>query len=213
MKKKVSETDRYTVECVFCNKESKGEIFHHKEQLMGTSKNVVRCSKFLDVVRKEIRRYVEGKKDLKRQILHQSDVTNLDDDDDEEMEEGEASDLSLHTKSQKRAMNVAISSSCGSTGRLLFSTKNQEIMQGKMASGGDSDFTWAVVGEASGVDENRYDLRGNTSRSHRREKEVATSLFLADEVERDSDRLEEDDDQYTDNGGIQDFDNLIVEEL
>ncbi|KAH0720241.1 hypothetical protein KY284_005271 [Solanum tuberosum] len=84
---------------------------------MGTSKNVVRCSKCPDVVREEIRRYVEGKKDLKRQMLHRLDVTNLDDDDDEEMEEGEVADLSLHTKSQKRAMNATISSSCGSTGR------------------------------------------------------------------------------------------------
>ncbi|KAH0730540.1 hypothetical protein KY289_001728 [Solanum tuberosum] len=33
------------------------------------------------------------------------------------MEESEAVDLSLHTKSQKRARNAAISSSCGSTGR------------------------------------------------------------------------------------------------
>ncbi|KAH0722496.1 hypothetical protein KY290_005147 [Solanum tuberosum] len=80
-------------------------------------------------------------------------------------------------------------------------------------TGGDSDFTWGVVGEASGVEENRYDLRGNTSSSHRRGKEVATSLFLVDEVERDSDGLEEDDEQYNDNGGIQDFDNLVVEEL
>ncbi|KAG5596013.1 hypothetical protein H5410_037245 [Solanum commersonii] len=116
MEKKVSEIDRSTVECVFCNKQSKGGIFRHKKHLMGTSNNVVRCSIYPNVVRKEIRRYVEEKKDLKHQILHQPDVTNLDDNDDEEMKEGEAVDLSLHTKSQKRAMNAAISSSCGSTG-------------------------------------------------------------------------------------------------
>ncbi|KAH0650541.1 hypothetical protein KY284_030453 [Solanum tuberosum] len=51
----------------------------------------------------------------------------------------------------------------------------------------NSDFTWFGVGEVSAVEENRYDLRGNTSSSHRRGKEVATSLFLVDEVERDSD--------------------------
>ncbi|KAH0744724.1 hypothetical protein KY290_032717 [Solanum tuberosum] len=49
------------------------------------------------------------------------------------------------------------------------------------------DFTWFGVGEVSAVEENRYDLRGNTSSSYRRGKEVATSLFLVDEVERDSD--------------------------
>ncbi|XP_015162028.1 uncharacterized protein [Solanum tuberosum] len=49
------------------------------------------------------------------------------------------------------------------------------------------DFTWFGVGEVSAVEKNRYDLRGNTSSSHRRGKEVATSLFLVDEVERDSD--------------------------
>lgn len=90
MEKKDRETDRSTVECVFCNKQSKDEIFHHKEPLMGNFKNVVRCSKCSDVVREEIRRCVKGKKDLKHQILHQPDVTNHDDDDDEEMEEGEA---------------------------------------------------------------------------------------------------------------------------
>lgn len=74
---KNSDIDWSIVKCVFCNKQSKGRIFRHKEHMMGTSKIVVWCSKCPDVVREEIRRYVEEKRDLKRQILHQPDVRIL----------------------------------------------------------------------------------------------------------------------------------------
>lgn len=53
------------------------------------------------------------KKDLKRQTLSPPQVTDLDDD---EMEEGEAANLSLPSKSQKHTQNSSVSSSYGSTG-------------------------------------------------------------------------------------------------
>lgn len=61
--------------------------------------------------------------------------------------------------------------------------------------------------------ENHYGLRGNTSSSDRRGKEVATNLSPIDKVEKDDDGVKEDDEQYNDNGGIQDFDNLVEVEL
>lgn len=66
---------------------------------------------------------------------------------------------------------------------------------------------WSVVVEASGVEENRYDLRGNTLSLDKRGKEVATSSRV-DEVEEDADEVE-DDEQYNDNRGIQCFVGLV----
>ncbi|XP_070052066.1 uncharacterized protein [Nicotiana tomentosiformis] len=86
---------------------------------------------------------------------------------------------------------------------------------------GDSNFTWGDVAVASGVGENPYGLRGNTSSSSsiRKGKSVATtsrSLSLIDEDESDHEEQEEgeeeDDEQYEDNRGIQDFDNLEEEQ-
>ncbi|XP_016471754.2 uncharacterized protein LOC107793826 [Nicotiana tabacum] len=86
---------------------------------------------------------------------------------------------------------------------------------------GDSNFTWGDVAVASGVGENPYGLRGNTSSSSliRKGKSVATtsrSLSLIDEDESDHEEEEEgeeeDDEQYEDNRGIQDFDNLEEEQ-
>ncbi|XP_009593872.1 uncharacterized protein [Nicotiana tomentosiformis] len=61
---------------------------------------------------------------------------------------------------------------------------------------GDSNFTWGDVAVASGVGENPYGLRGNTSSSSsiRKEKSVATtsrSLSLIDEDESDHEEEEE----------------------
>ncbi|XP_060191665.1 uncharacterized protein LOC132621420 [Lycium barbarum] len=99
--KKLSETNRTAVMCLFCDKITKGGIFRHKQHLIGTFSDVARCLRCPENVREEIKTYVEGKKELKRQMLHQPTVTNLDDDDDE-TEKGEAVDLSVRSKSQKR---------------------------------------------------------------------------------------------------------------
>ncbi|XP_060170974.1 uncharacterized protein LOC132601945 [Lycium barbarum] len=99
--KKLSGTNRIAVMCLFCDKITKGGIFCHKQHLIGTYSDVARCLRCPENVREEIKTYVEGKKELKRQMLHQPTVTNLDDDDDE-TEEGEAVDLSVRSKSQKR---------------------------------------------------------------------------------------------------------------
>ncbi|XP_070010172.1 uncharacterized protein [Nicotiana sylvestris] len=86
---------------------------------------------------------------------------------------------------------------------------------------GDSNFTWGDVAVGSGVGENPYGLRGNTSSSSsiRKFKSVATtsrSISLIDEDESDHEEEEEgeeeDDEQYEDNRGIQDFDNLEEEQ-
>ncbi|KAG5609822.1 hypothetical protein H5410_021103 [Solanum commersonii] len=58
---------------------------------------------------------------------------------------------------------------------------------------GDSNFTWGVATEASGVEENHYGLRGNTSILHMKGKEVATSLSLIDGIEEYDDGVEEED--------------------
>ena len=62
-----------------------------------------------------------------------------------------------------------------------------------------------------GVEENHYCLRRNTSSQLRRGKEVAASHSLVDEVEEDDNEIEEDDEQYGDDVGVQDFDNLVEE--
>ncbi|XP_070012965.1 uncharacterized protein [Nicotiana sylvestris] len=66
-----------------------------------------------------------------------------------------------------------------------------------------SDFIWGDVAEARGIGERIYGLRGNTSTSssQRKGKEAAT-LSLVDE---------EDDEQYNNDSGIQEFDNLVEE--
>lgn len=68
--------------------------------------------------------------------------------------------------------------------------------------------SWGVAEEASGVEENRYGLRGGTSSLHRRGNEVATSLCLIHD-----DGVEDDDEQYNENWGMQDFDNFVEVEL
>ncbi|OIS98439.1 hypothetical protein A4A49_61002, partial [Nicotiana attenuata] len=85
-------------------------------------------------------------------------------------------------------------------------TRVLENCEDEEAFEGDSNFTWGDVADASGVGENPYGLKGNTSSSssNRKEKSVATtsrSLSLIDEDEK------KDDEQYEDNRGIQDFDN------
>ncbi|KAH0729595.1 hypothetical protein KY289_000783 [Solanum tuberosum] len=88
--KRTSETNRAAVECNFCKKVANGGIFRHKQHLIGTCKDITRCEQCLDVVREEMKKYVDEKKEQKRQALLQSDVTNSGDDKDEDMEEGEA---------------------------------------------------------------------------------------------------------------------------
>ncbi|KAG5620149.1 hypothetical protein H5410_005367 [Solanum commersonii] len=74
---------------------------------------------------------------------------------------------------------------------------------------GDSDFTWDASADTSGVEENYYGLRGDTSSLHRRGKSSFKSLV--DEVEEDNDGVEEDDEQYNDSGGKQDCQNHVTE--
>nr|XP_009780478.1 PREDICTED: uncharacterized protein LOC104229520 [Nicotiana sylvestris] len=71
-----------------------------------------------------------------------------------------------------------------------------------------SDITWDDVAEARGIGERIYGLRGSisTSSSQRKGKQAAT-LSLVDE----EDKVEEDDEQYNNDSGIQEFDNLVEE--
>ncbi|XP_019263693.1 PREDICTED: uncharacterized protein LOC109241402 [Nicotiana attenuata] len=66
-----------------------------------------------------------------------------------------------------------------------------------------SDITWGDVAETRGIGERIYGLRGSTSTSssQRKGKQAAT-LSLVDE---------EDDEQYNNDSGIQEFDNLAEE--
>ncbi|KAG5585877.1 hypothetical protein H5410_046311 [Solanum commersonii] len=52
-----------------------------------TNRAQLSCEQYPDVVREEMKKYVDEKKEQKRQALLQSDVTNIDDDKDEDMEE------------------------------------------------------------------------------------------------------------------------------
>ncbi|KAK4713138.1 hypothetical protein R3W88_019045 [Solanum pinnatisectum] len=54
--------------------------------------NKAACEQCPDVVREEMKKYVDVKKEQKRQALLQSDVTNIGDDKDEDIEEGEATE-------------------------------------------------------------------------------------------------------------------------
>ncbi|XP_019267727.1 PREDICTED: uncharacterized protein LOC109245010 [Nicotiana attenuata] len=66
-----------------------------------------------------------------------------------------------------------------------------------------SDITWGDVAEAHGIGERIYDLRGSTSTSSSQSKGKQTAtLSLIDE---------EDDEQYNNDSGIQEFDNLVEE--
>ncbi|KAH0634852.1 hypothetical protein KY284_037638 [Solanum tuberosum] len=85
--KRTSETNRAAVECNFCKKVTNGGIFGHKQHMIGTCRDVSQCEQCPDVVREEMKKYVDEKKEQKRQALLQSDVTNIDDDKDEDMEE------------------------------------------------------------------------------------------------------------------------------
>ncbi|KAK4731445.1 hypothetical protein R3W88_024433 [Solanum pinnatisectum] len=85
--KRTSETNRATIECNFCKKVTNGRIFHHKQHLIGTCRDVSQCEQCPDVVREEMKKYVDEKKEKKRQALLQSDVTNIGDDKDKDMEE------------------------------------------------------------------------------------------------------------------------------
>ncbi|WMV36790.1 hypothetical protein MTR67_030175 [Solanum verrucosum] len=88
--KRASETNKAAVECNFCKKVTNGGIFRHKQHLIGTCRDVTRCEQCPDVVREEMKKYVDVKKEQKHQALLQSDVTNIGDDKDEDIEEGEA---------------------------------------------------------------------------------------------------------------------------
>ncbi|XP_049414797.1 histone-lysine N-methyltransferase ASHH1-like [Solanum stenotomum] len=90
--KRASETNKAAVECNFCKKVTNGGIFRHKQHLIGTCRDVSRCEQCPDVVREEMKKYVDVKKEQKRQALLQKDVTNNSDDKDEDMEEGEATE-------------------------------------------------------------------------------------------------------------------------
>ncbi|KAH0652370.1 hypothetical protein KY289_030048 [Solanum tuberosum] len=90
--KRASETNKAAVECNFCKKVTNGGIFRHKQHLIGTCRDVTRCEQCPDVVREEMKKYVDVKNEQKRQALLQSDVTNIGDDKDEDIEEGEATE-------------------------------------------------------------------------------------------------------------------------
>lgn len=77
------------VECNVCKKVTTDGIFRHKQHLIGTFKDVTRCEQSPDAVREEIKKFVDEKKEQKCQTLLQSDVTNIGDDKDENMEHGE----------------------------------------------------------------------------------------------------------------------------
>ncbi|WMV46000.1 hypothetical protein MTR67_039385 [Solanum verrucosum] len=55
----------------------------------GKRTRISQCEQCLNVVREEMKKYVDEKKEQKCQALLQSDVTNIDDDKDEDMEEAE----------------------------------------------------------------------------------------------------------------------------
>lgn len=81
------------VVCIFCNKITTGGIYRFKYHLIGGDRNVTSCPKCPPDVREEIKNFVEKKKEIKSQMVHQPMVNNLDDDDDDDDEE-----LSLPTK-------------------------------------------------------------------------------------------------------------------
>ncbi|XP_075096943.1 uncharacterized protein LOC142174720 [Nicotiana tabacum] len=71
-----------------------------------------------------------------------------------------------------------------------------------------SYLTWGDVAEARGIGERIYGLRGSTSTSSSQRKgKEAVTLSLVDEEEE----VEEDDEQYNIDSGIQEFDNLVEE--
>ncbi|KAG5594236.1 hypothetical protein H5410_035468 [Solanum commersonii] len=63
-----------------------------KSQRKPKLKDVSRCEQCPNDIREEMKKYVDVKKEQKRQALLQKDVTNTSDDKDEDMEEGEATE-------------------------------------------------------------------------------------------------------------------------
>ncbi|KAG5581566.1 hypothetical protein H5410_052193, partial [Solanum commersonii] len=49
----------------FCDKKTQGRIFRHKQHLIGSSNIVSKCTKCPEIVREEIKKYVDGKKDCR----------------------------------------------------------------------------------------------------------------------------------------------------
>ncbi|KAJ8540493.1 hypothetical protein K7X08_032480 [Anisodus acutangulus] len=95
-------------------------------------------------------------------MLHQPNVTNLDDDD--EMEECDTVDLSLTSKSQKWANNATISSSYGSSGVKAEQDKIGEQLRDYINSEGIFEFAVAIRQrkKKSSVEWRRiYDVREN----------------------------------------------------
>ncbi|KAG5630306.1 hypothetical protein H5410_002023 [Solanum commersonii] len=67
--KRTSETNRVAVECNFYKKVTNSGIFRHKQHLIGTCKDVTRCEQCSNAVREEMNKYVDEKKEQKRQAL------------------------------------------------------------------------------------------------------------------------------------------------
>ncbi|KAI3810701.1 hypothetical protein L1987_20323 [Smallanthus sonchifolius] len=83
--------NRTNLSCKFCGKLLKGGVFRLKQHLVGGFKNVLDCSKCPQMVREEMREYMEKKEKAKVENIMKSrlcaDVFNLEDDDDEECDE------------------------------------------------------------------------------------------------------------------------------
>nr|XP_009786510.1 PREDICTED: uncharacterized protein LOC104234611 [Nicotiana sylvestris] len=113
---RVNETNKMAIRCLFCDKITNRGIYRQKAHLIGGDPNVASCSKVPGHVKEELKAYLQKKKELKTQMIHEQELYNLDDYDDETEEGDDAS--SLPPKSQKRGrMLPPMSSSCGSTGK------------------------------------------------------------------------------------------------
>ncbi|XP_019253995.1 PREDICTED: uncharacterized protein LOC109232704 [Nicotiana attenuata] len=112
---RVSETNKMTIRCLFCDKITNGGIYRQKAHLIGGDPNGASCPKVPGHVKEELKAYIQKKKELKTQMIHEQELYNFDDDD--ETEEGDDAS-SLPPKSQKRGrMLPPMSSSCGSTSK------------------------------------------------------------------------------------------------
>uniref|UniRef100_A0A1S4BPG6 BED-type domain-containing protein n=1 Tax=Nicotiana tabacum TaxID=4097 RepID=A0A1S4BPG6_TOBAC len=107
-----------TVVCKFCNKITTGRIYRFKYHLIGGDRNVTSCPKCPPEVREEIKNFVEKKKEQKNQMVHQPMVTNLDDDDIEELSlpTKRGRDGSSHGSSTKGLIDCYFSKKPGAKG-------------------------------------------------------------------------------------------------
>nr|XP_009791722.1 PREDICTED: uncharacterized protein LOC104238913 [Nicotiana sylvestris] len=96
---RVSETSKMSIRCLFCDKITNGGIYRQKAHLIGGDPNVASCPKVSGHVKEELKAYLQKKKELKTQMMHEQELYNLDDDD--ETEEGDDAS-SFPPKSQKR---------------------------------------------------------------------------------------------------------------